>query len=250
VDNALRYTEKGGVLIGCRRSRAGLRIEVWDTGIGIARDQLDAIFLEFHQVANPQRERQQGLGLGLAIVERAARVLGHPIAVRSRVRRGSVFSITVPYGDATRVHAPELAFPEPLAGCAVLVVEDDRDIREAMLMLLDEWKCRAVAAVSVEGVDAALERLGGVPDMVIADYRLPGGRTGLEAIAHVRARHPRVAAIVTTGDVTPESLRELEAARHPILHKPLRPARLRSLLAAALRTRRDARIRAGIEVAP
>jgi signal transduction histidine kinase/ActR/RegA family two-component response regulator len=237
VDNALRYTTRGGVLVGCRRRVEGVSIQVWDTGCGVPADQLDAIFLEFHQVGNPHRDREQGLGLGLAIVERAARVLGHRLDVRSRPGRGSMFSITVPHGDAARVEAPEGAAREPLEGCAVLVVEDDRQIRDAMTLLLEQWKCRVATAASEAEVDGALARLGVAPDMVIADYRLPEGRTGLHAIAQVRARHPRVAAAITTGDVSAAALLEMQAANLPILHKPLRPARLRALLGAALSAR-------------
>jgi DNA-binding NtrC family response regulator len=147
----------------------------------------------------------------------------------------------VPHGDASLIDAPEGVTMEPLEGCAVLVVEDDRQIREAMTLLLEEWKCRVATATSGEEVDAALQRLGVAPDMVIADYRLPGGLTGLDAIARVRLRHPRIAAAITTGDVTTEALREMQAASLPILHKPLRPARLRALLGAALHARREAR---------
>jgi CheY-like chemotaxis protein/two-component sensor histidine kinase len=241
VDNALRYTARGGVLVGCRRRAEGLSIQVWDTGRGIPADQLEAIFLEFHQVGNPQRDREQGLGLGLAIVDRAARVLGHPLGVRSRPGRGSVFSIMVPHGDASRVEPPERLAAEPLEGCVVLVVEDDRQIRDAMTLLLGQWKCRVASAASEAEIDAALARLGAAPDMVIADYRLPDARTGLDAIERVRARHPHVAAAITTGDVSPAALRAMQAANLPVLHKPLRPARLRALLGAALAARRAPR---------
>jgi two-component system, sensor histidine kinase len=248
LNNAIRYTEKGGVLVGCRRRGDALSIEVWDTGIGIPQDQLEEVFVEFRQLGNPQRDRDQGLGLGLAIVDRTARMLGLPLAVRSRVGRGSVFSIVVPLGDAALATPVERAGAEPLEGCAVLVVEDDREIRSAMKLLLEGWKCRVAAASSAKGVDAALARLGSAPDIVIVDYRLPDGRTGLEVIEEVRARHPAVAAIVATGDISPDVLRETQAAGHPVLHKPLRPARLRSLLGASLRRRLEAAQAAAVEL--
>jgi signal transduction histidine kinase/CheY-like chemotaxis protein len=240
LNNAIRYTEKGGVLVGCRTRGDALSIEVWDTGIGIPADQLEEVFVEFHQLGNPHRDRDQGLGLGLAIVDRTARVLGLRVSVRSRVGKGSVFSIEVPLGDATLATSVERAAREPLEGCAVLIVEDDREIRSAMSLLLEGWKCRVAVASSANGVGAALARLGSPPDLVIVDYRLPDGRTGLEVIESVRARHPGVAAIVATGDVSPDVLRETQAAGHPVLHKPLRPARLRSLLGASLRRRQEA----------
>ena len=237
LDNALRYTHKGGVLVGCRRRAAGISIEVWDTGIGIPGDKHEEIFLEFRQLGNPQRDRDQGLGLGLAIVERTARVLGLRVEVRSRPGRGSVFSIVVPEGDASLAPAIEMRLAEPLDGCAVLVVDDDREIRSAMKVLLDGWRCRVECAASAAEVEDALRRLAVPPDFVIADYRLPDNRTGLEVIARIRQAYPGVDAIVATGDVSPEALRAAQAAGYPVLHKPLRPARLRSLLGAAVRKR-------------
>jgi len=241
VQNALRYTERGGVLVGCRRRPEGVAIEVWDTGIGIPSDQLTEVFREFYQVGNPQRDRDQGLGLGLAIVERTARTLGLPLRLRSRLGRGSVFSIVVPHGDPARVGAAEAAAPESLEGCAVLVVEDDRDIRGAITVLLEGWRCNVAVASSPPEVDGALERLGAEPDAIVADYRLPGGESGVQLIARVRERHPGASAVLVTGDVAPEVLQEAQAAGLPLLHKPLRPARLRTLLAAALRRRRASR---------
>ncbi|HUI99765.1 MAG TPA: hybrid sensor histidine kinase/response regulator [Usitatibacter sp.] len=237
LNNALRYTREGGVLVGCRRRAAGIQIEVWDTGIGIPGDKLEEVFQEFRQLGNPQRDRDQGLGLGLAIVERTARVLGLRVNVRSRLGRGSVFSIVVPEGDAGLAPALELRVAEPLDGCAVLVVDDDREIRSAMKVLLEGWKCRVECAASAAEVEEALVRLALAPDVVIADYRLPDNRTGLEVIARLREAHPAADAIVATGDVSPEALRAAQAAGYPVLHKPLRPARLRSLLGAAMRKR-------------
>jgi len=241
LDNAIRYTRSGGVLVGCRPRASTLSIEVWDTGIGIPEDQRGEIFLEFRQLGNPQRDRDQGLGLGLAIVERTARVLGLHVDVRSRPARGSVFSIVVPLGDPTLASLPAPRLADPLDGCAVLMVEDDREIRDAMAVLLEGWRCRVECAASAAEVPGALARLAVAPDVVIADYRLPDNRNGLEVIARVREAHPGAAAIVATGDVAPEALRAAQAAGVPILHKPLRPARLRSLLGAALRNRAAAR---------
>jgi CheY-like chemotaxis protein/anti-sigma regulatory factor (Ser/Thr protein kinase) len=246
--NALRYTERGGVLVGCRRRADGLCIEVWDTGIGIPADKFEEIFREFHQLGNPQRDREQGVGLGLAIVERTARVLGSPIRVRSRLGRGSVFSIIVPYGESRAMPVVEAGVPEALDGCAILVIEDDREIRAAIALLLEGWKCVVAVASTGSEVDAALSRLGMPPDAIIADFRLPGAENGLQLIARVRERHPSASAILVTGDVAPDTLREAQAAGHSLLHKPLRPARLRSLLGAALRNRPEEAVERAREV--
>lgn len=239
VNNALRYTKVGGVLVGCRKRPAGIWIEVWDTGIGIAREDQKAVFHEFHQLSNPQRDREQGLGLGLAIVERTCRLLDMPIEVRSRPGHGSVFSVRVPYGDPARVVAAERSrAADSLEGMHVLVVDDDKEIRAAMRGLLEGWGCEVAAAASGAGVDAELE--GFTPDVILADYRLPGDENGIEVIRRVRGRFPGTDAIVISGDIGTEVLRAAQAAGHQLLHKPLRPARLRALLGSLWRTRNQA----------
>ena len=244
LNNALRYTQKGGVLVACRRRREGLLIEVWDTGIGIPEDKFDEIFREFHQLANPQRDREQGLGLGLAIVERTARVLGLAVKVRSRVGRGSVFSVLVPYGDPSQVRTSERArAADSLEGLCVLVVEDENEIRSAMTVLLEGWGCKVAVAVNGVDVDRALASASLEPHAILADFRLPGLETGIDVIERLRARFPDAAGIVITGDIAPEVLSAAEASRLHLLHKPLRPARLRSLLGAIWRERNAAATR-------
>ncbi|HLX22518.1 MAG TPA: hybrid sensor histidine kinase/response regulator [Usitatibacter sp.] len=236
LNNALRYTHKGGVLVGCRRRKEGLLIEVWDTGIGIPEEKFDDIFREFHQLANPQRDREQGLGLGLAIVERTGRLLGHPVRVQSRVGRGSVFSMVVPYGDPSQVRTSERArAADALEGLAVLIVEDENEIRGAMTVLLEGWGCRVAVAVNGVDVDRALAKAAIEPHAILADYRLPGNENGIAVIQRVRRRFPDAAGIVITGDIAPEVLTAAEAAQLHLMHKPLRPARLRSLLGAVWR---------------
>lgn len=243
LNNALRYSHKGGVLVGCRRRKEGLLIQVWDTGIGIPEDKFDDIFREFHQLANPQRDREQGLGLGLAIVERTGKLLGHPVEVRSRVGRGSVFSMVVPYGDPSKVRASERPqAADSLEGLAVLIVEDENEIRGAMTVLLEGWGCRVAVAVNGVDVERALANTSMEPHAVLADYRLPGNETGIAVIERLRARFPGVAGIVITGDIAPEVLSAAEASRLHLLHKPLRPARLRSLLGAIWRDRNAASV--------
>jgi len=238
VHNAVRYTNRGGVLVACRARMDGLLIEVWDTGIGIGPTQIHEIFREFYQVDNPQRDRDQGLGLGLAIVERTARVLEHPIAVRSRLGRGSVFSVLVRYGEASRARpAVPVAAALPLAGCNVLVVEDSREIREAMTVLLEGWGCRVLAAASGSEAEARA-RTESALHAIVADYNLPGGENGIAVLRRLAARHARASQVLMSGDIDPALMREAEAAGIPLLHKPLKPARLRALLGAAWRDAR------------
>ena len=242
--NALRYTDRGRVLVGCRRRKDGVAIEVWDSGPGIAEADLHVIFEEFHQLGNPQRDRDQGMGLGLAIVDRAARLLHHPLVVKSRVGHGSMFSITVPYGDAQAMRAPERQRGgdwASLDGCTVLVVEDERDIRAAMTILLESWGCEVMSASSGADAAAMFEKGVPAPDVVLADYRLPGEDNGIRVIRAVRSRHPEAIGILISGDVAPTVLKEAEDSGFKLLHKPIRPARLRSLLGNVWRERSAAR---------
>src|SRR5689334_424988 len=234
-NNALQYTPTGGILVGCRRRGRGIAIEVWDTGIGIPEDQHREIFREFHQLANPHRDRGQGLGLGLAIVERTAKLLELPLSVRSREDAGSVFSLVVPRGDPRQVRIAETGRAEALDGCNVLVIEDEAEIRSAMSLLLEGWGARVIAAANVADADAELANLPVAPHVALVDYRLPGPDGGVRVLERLRERYPGSGGILITGDIGPEVLREAQAAGFEILHKPLRPARLRSLLGALYR---------------
>jgi CheY-like chemotaxis protein len=238
--NALRYTDRGRVLVGCRKRKEGLAIEVWDTGPGIPQDELRDIFKEFHQLGNATRDREQGLGLGLAIVERTALLLGHPLVVKSRVGHGSMFSIRVPYGDAGRIRASDPSRPAQwasLEGCIALVVDDDKEIRAAMTMLLEGWSCKVLCASSGPEARALLDSSGCAPHVVLADYRLPGEENGIHVIRSVLRAHPDAAGILISGDIAPEILKEAEGSGFRLLHKPLRPARLRALLGRTWRDR-------------
>ena len=240
TNNALRYTDRGKVLIGCRRRGASIAIEVWDTGPGIPEDQLKDIFREFYQLENPHRDREQGMGLGLAIVERTARLLEHPIEVRSRVGRGSMFSVLVRSGDPARIDtADKSRRPDwaPLHGCTVLVVEDEKEVRAAMGILLESWGCTVMSAASGAEILPLLRANAAVPDVVLADYRLPGEANGIDVIRTVQALHSRADGILISGDIAPEILKKAQDAGLKLLHKPLRPARLRSLLGSVWRER-------------
>ncbi|MBP2315321.1 PAS domain-containing protein [Azospirillum soli] len=240
VTNALRYTEAGGVLIGCRRVGRFARIEVWDTGSGIAPEQLDHIFEEFYQVGNPERDARRGLGLGLAIVNRVAQLLGHPVAVRSRVGRGSVFSISVPLADEA-VKEPEHAEGpdagdalERLAGHRVAVVDDNPQALAALRHFLEALDIEAVAAETGEALIEALAE-GGAPDAIIADLRLRGGVDGTDVIAEVRQIYGRnLPGLLLTGDTAPERVRQAVDSGNDLLHKPVRPEALIDALTRAL----------------
>lgn len=191
VSNAIRYTEQGGVLLGCRRQGGQWVVEVWDTGIGIPASQHQAIFQEFHQLGNAERDRRKGLGLGLAIAQGLARAMGHTLSLASQPGRGSVFRLSLPQADAAQATPPwddnlptGPAHQAVLAGRRVLVIDDDEAVRDGMRQTLASWGCRCDVAESIEqALDLAHAQ---APDLVISDYRLRGQRTGAEAIDLLR----------------------------------------------------------------
>jgi CheY-like chemotaxis protein/anti-sigma regulatory factor (Ser/Thr protein kinase) len=232
ITNALRYTEVGGVVIGCRRRGSRFAIEVWDSGRGIPASELDRIFEEFYQVDSPSRDRARGLGLGLAIVRRLADLLGHEVQVASRPGRGSVFRILVPRGELRAVRVVEEGAPcASMSGKRVLVVDDEVDVRDATARVLAQWGCIVVTA---ENRETALRECSTAPDAMIVDFRLANGADGLDAIRALRARFGVVPALLVSGASTAGDLARIEASGIPLLHKPLPPARLRSVLAHLL----------------
>ena len=229
IGNAIRYTERGGVLITCRRRGDCVRVDVWDTGIGIAADEQEAIFREFHQVGNPERDRRKGLGLGLAIADSLAKKLGRKISVRSRPGRGTVFRFELPLCHDAFVDEPGAPAPRrSLEQVHVLVIDDDALVRAGMIQVLTDWGCTCDAVDSVTAALEAARRRR--PTVVISDYRLPGDETGATAVAALRAEFPELPGLLLTGDTAPERLREARASDLPLLHKPLSPSQLRRAL--------------------
>ena len=235
VSNALRYTPSGSVLVGCRRRGDRLRIEVRDSGVGIPEDQQSAIFNEFYQLGNPERDQEKGLGLGLAIVERLARLMDHAISVVSQPAMGSTFSIDVPFGYAVSgPHAEEfdVAMDFDFAAASILVIEDDAAVQEAMRGLLADWGCDVRVVSSAEEALAWLRRDAHRPDVIIADYRLRDGKTGTQAIESIKSEfRSYIPALLITGDTSPERLREAQTSGYYLLHKPVHPLQLRIALA-------------------
>lgn len=239
LSNAIRYTRRGQVMLGCRRSGSALQISVWDTGPGIPADKLGIIFEEFRQIdvgpppEGVRGERERGLGLGLAIVERVAHILGHPIEVRSEPGRGSVFTVTVPLAPGSAVSA-KTVIPTARGLAAhprVLVVDDDKDICEAMKALLTGWSCRVVTARSAEESAACVVAEGREPDLIIADYHLGGTATGLEAIETAqRLLKRKVPALLITADHSAELHQAVSVRGYLVLNKPVKPAQLRALM--------------------
>jgi signal transduction histidine kinase len=236
IANALRYTHHGRILVGARRRGRAIRIDVIDTGPGIPPESLEDIFVEFHQLGNPERDRRRGLGLGLAIVKRLADLLGHKIEVRSVVDRGSRFSITVPLSVEQRSgrlhHVQAYRTDVDIHGRTVLVLDDEVAVREAMRHLLERWGCQVIAAASLDEAEGRLTASGLLPELLIVDYRLQRNESGIDAIRRLRetAGVP-IPALVVTGDTAPDRLREATASGHPLMHKPVMPEALRTAMA-------------------
>ncbi len=228
--NALKYTQHGGVLLGCRRAGAKLRIEIWDTGIGIPEVQLQEIFEEYRQIGNAARERSRGLGLGLSIVKRLGELLGHEVRVRSWLGRGSVFSVEVPVAPASEPRPtpamPPAIVPPAKATGTILLVEDDSGILQLLQSFLIGEGYHVLAAT--DGVTALhLATVATPPDMVLTDYNLPGEMNGVALVTALRAQCKReLPGIIITGDIASATLREIADHRCVQLNKPMKLADL------------------------
>ena len=234
VSNALKYTNAGGVVLGCRRHANALSIEIWDSGPGIVPEHQAEIFQEFVQLENPEHDRSKGLGLGLAIVKRIASLLGHSVRLRSVLGRGSVFAVEVPYGEAAQDSIVPLAIQdaiEPFAGVRVAVIDDEPEVVEATTRLLESWGCVVVGAGSETEMLELLNRDTKVPDLLICDYRLRHGQDGLSAIRNVRAATgENLPAVLISGDTAPEHAQKARTWGIDMLKKPLAPATLRQVM--------------------
>ena len=237
VSNAVRYTPEGRILVGCRRREENLRIDVLDTGIGIAPDQHVAIFTEFYQVANKARDSQLGIGLGLSIVERVARLLGHPLSLHSEPGRGSRFSLSVPLlaqNDAEPVSQREtepILVSGRLVGRRILVIDDDESVRIGLCALLQNWGCEVIAAGSMTESLALTGDGSASLDAVISDMGLPEPGNGIDAIDAQRRRHGYgLPALLVSGDTSKAAMQAARDAGIVMLHKPIKPARLRAAL--------------------
>ncbi len=236
VSNAIQHTRRGTVLVACRPRARAVRIEVRDSGPGIQPELHKEIFQEFYQINNLERDRSHGVGLGLAIVDRLSRMLGHPVGLRSSPGCGSTFTVELPRCHISAVPpvlpaAQVIEGLQPLRGRSIAAIDDDPIVLEGMRQLFEHWGCSLTAAASADELLARLATQSVVPEIVISDYRLRNGETGAQAIAKVVAfcGHP-IPGVLVTGDTAPERLREAADSGHAVLHKPVRPGKLRALM--------------------
>ncbi|MDQ6965485.1 MAG: PAS domain S-box protein, partial [Mariprofundaceae bacterium] len=225
LSNAIRHTQRGGILLATRRRSGKIRLEVWDSGKGIEPDRQKDIFQEFVQLGNPERDRRKGVGLGLSIASRMSRLLGSHIALKSRPGRGSVFSFDLPLvtGDAQiSVSQVEGFGGRGFEGRLVFVIDDDPQMRDSLGMMLEQWRCMVMSFGDGESALAAAQEGKRAPDAVIADYRLRDNATGVQAILalHAQAGHS-IPALLLTGDTEALRMQEATEAGFPLLHKPV-----------------------------
>ena len=233
--NAIKYTASGGVVVGCRQHGEHLRIDVCDSGIGIAADQQQNIFTEFYQVGDPVLGRSDGLGLGLAIVERLCALLQHPIELRSMHGKGSRFSVSIPRAKPESISAASVkpSLLDPLPGKSILVIDDDVLVLDATRGLLESWGCRVATAQS--GAEAETQVGRRPPDLIISDYRLGREQTGIEVVARLLDSHGQTPVILISGDIAQSGVLEAQSSGHPLLHKPVNPMTLRAVMSRLLK---------------
>lgn len=247
VSNAIRYTSKGRVVVGCRKSAGELRIEVWDTGPGVPEDQRQNIFGEFYRLKSSTMNQPGGLGLGLAIVDRLSQLLDHPINVVSAGGKGSCFSVTVPAVAAAAHPVERTTAPRPRLtlsnGKLVVVIDNDPLVLEGMSGLISSWGCQVVTGETGSDIIRRLAGYARRPDLIISDYHLCDGYTGIDAINQLRsALDAPIPAFLMSGDVNPEPLRAARAQGYPLLHKPVEPMALRATLTQIVKQQSESAI--------
>ncbi|MGK9063851.1 hybrid sensor histidine kinase/response regulator NahK/ErcS' [Stutzerimonas chloritidismutans] len=235
LTNAIRYTPEGRVVLGCRRRRQSLSIEVWDTGVGIPEDKLEEIFHEFKRGEGVRPHQDRGLGLGLAIVEKIARILGHRIQVASVPGRGSKFAIEVPLAKRAPKTAVEPTTTdlllERLKGARVWVLDNDTSICAGMRTLLEGWGCRVVTALSEQDLAGQVDNFHADADLIIADYHLDNGCTGIDVVETVNARRANpLPALMITANYSNELKQQVRELGHMLMHKPVRPMKLKTAM--------------------
>ena len=246
INNAIRYTSKGHVKIHTTAVNDSIKIDVCDTGRGIAIEDQEYIFEEFVQLNNPERDRTKGIGLGLSIVKRLSILMDIDLKVESELDKGSVFSLIIPRADEIS-QTPQTVIPisdnKDLSGLFVLVIDDEIAIQEAMSNILEEWGCLTIAAGSADEAFEIMSEIDEQPDVAIVDLRLRGGENGLQVIDAFReAFSEPFSSLILTGDIEASRLKEVHASGLPIMHKPCDTEALFDFLNNVSRNKKPARI--------
>ncbi len=229
LSNAVRYTDKGGILLSCRQRNNQVWIEIWDTGIGISPEEQKQVFDEFYQINNAERDRQQGLGLGLAIVQKQAQLLDHELSLVSRLGKGTRFRLKLKIAPPRLAPQEKLMLPTNLSGRRILIIDDDESILAGMRMTLESWGCDVLGATDL--VTASLLCADSTPDNIISDFRLRDNVNGIDVVQQLRTQlDTHIPALLITGDTAPDRLQQAQQSDLILLHKPVQPAKLRAAL--------------------
>ena len=238
LDNAVKYTPKGGILIAMRLYKKQVKVQIWDTGVGIDDENKEIIYDEFLQLDNPERDGEKGLGLGLSISKRILRLLGYPLSLRSIRHKGSVFSITMPLSvlpkkSEQHQYQDSIRLPSEIgSGRTILIIDDNQAVLDATRLALHAWGCRVKTATCIEEVCDIAINDEVVIDLIAADYRLRENTTGIEAIKVFERLSGRtnIPAFLITGDTDPDKIQEASSFSIPLLHKPLKQGELKMVL--------------------
>jgi signal transduction histidine kinase len=235
IQNAIKYTRDGGIVVVARTHGPHAHIEVWDTGVGIPEAELPRVFDEFYQLHNPERDRSRGLGMGLAIVKRLALLLDHPLTIRSRVGQGTMVRLAVPQTDPDALHGMSLeaeTVPSPIGNARTLLfIDDEENIRDSMRLLLQEWDYEVLVAGTVDEACRLAMHHPEPIHAILSDLRLRSGEDGLMAINAVRATLGyNLPAVLVTGDTSPDQVKRVHDSGHRVLFKPVLPKELFSML--------------------
>jgi signal transduction histidine kinase/CheY-like chemotaxis protein len=236
ASNAIRYTEAGKVLIGVRHSNSTVRVEIWDTGPGIPEDQQEKVFDEFHRL-NADASPSEGMGLGLAIVERACRLLKHPLQLTSHPDQGTCFSVELPRSLAARRHAPAKALPSQgrsLEHRIAVLIENDAELRSAMSITMENWGLDVLPCASQSEAEEVLREVDIAPDVIVADFQLDDGALGTDAISDLRTAYGPVPACLVTANRSPDLHGTCDKLGVTLIHKPIDPNVLRGFMEAVL----------------
>jgi len=240
MSNAIRYTETGSVLIGCRRRGDMASIEVWDTGCGISENQMQSIFEDFYQIENKERDRSKGLGLGLALAKRLSVSLNHKIESKSQIGNGSCFSVLVEITKISRSNQKNDYLPNVmnLNGIKILLIEDDIDVLKSTQQLLESWGCIVTTGSDKNEVIDIIKSKGFLnPDIIIADNRLPGDAFGVDVVRTVQKElKSKIPSVIVTGDVERSHVQSITAQGFPVLLKPIQPAKFRAIISHLVRS--------------
>jgi two-component system, sensor histidine kinase len=236
LSNAIKFTERGHIKISAKLDGLHVNLSIADTGLGIPVVEQDNIFQEYYQLGNSGRDRSEGIGLGLSVVKKMARLLDHEVRVVSSPGNGACFTVRMALGDpAATIDELDVPVTATVTGYTIMVIDDDHAVLRAMQIMLESWQCRAFIAESPAAALTILAQESIVPDIIISDFRLKAGLTGLDAIAAIRAHlNQDIPAILISGDSDPDLMRHMREHQLFLLHKPVKAAHLQNTLRQVL----------------